>query len=82
MVFLLDLKTEATALMEAFETKVPIIAVCDTNVNPEGIAYPIPANDDAVKSIDTIMTLIAEAIKEGKKLYAERPILTPDQAKN
>jgi len=80
-IFLLDLKTEATALMEALETKVPIIAVCDTNVNPEGITYPIPANDDAVKSIDTIMTLVAEAVKEGKKLYAERPVVSPE-AKN
>jgi small subunit ribosomal protein S2 len=73
-IFILDLKTESTALTEALETKVPIIAVCDTNVNPEGIAYPIPANDDAVKSIDMIMTLVAEAVKEGKKLAVERPV--------
>lgn len=73
-VFILDLKTESTALAEALETNVPIIAVCDTNVNPEGIAYPIPANDDAVKSIDMIMTLVAEAVKEGKKLALETPV--------
>ena len=78
-VFLLDLKTEATALAEAIDTKVPIIAVCDTNVNPQGIAYPIPANDDAVKSIEIVLNLVAEAIKEGKKLYAERPILTQEK---
>ncbi len=73
-VFVLDLKTEATALAEALETKVPIVAVCDTNVNPDGVAYPIPANDDAVKSIEMIMALVAEAVKEGKKLAAETPI--------
>jgi len=76
-IFILDLKTEATALAEAVDTKVPIIAVCDTNVNPQDITYPIPANDDAVKSIEIVMNLVAEAVKEGKKLYAERPIVAP-----
>jgi small subunit ribosomal protein S2 len=61
--------------VEAIETKIPIIAICDTNVNPDKVAYVIPANDDAVKSIDLIMTLVAEAIKEGKKLAAERPVV-------
>lgn len=74
-IFILDLKTEETAFAEAKETKVPIIAVCDTNVNPDGVAYPIPANDDAVKSIELVVKLVAEAVKEGKKLYAERPIV-------
>jgi len=75
VVFILDPKTEATAFAEAIETKVPIVAVCDTNVNPEMVSYPIPANDDAVKSIELIMNLVAEAVKEGKKLAAERPIV-------
>jgi small subunit ribosomal protein S2 len=74
-IFIIDLKTEATAFAEALETNVPIVAICDTNVNPDGVAYPIPANDDAVKSIDLIMTLVAEAIKEGKKLYVDRPVM-------
>jgi small subunit ribosomal protein S2 len=78
-VFILDLKTEATALAEAVDTNVPIIAVCDTNVNPQDITYPIPANDDAVKSIEIVMNLVAEAVKEGKKLYAERPIVTQEK---
>lgn len=76
-IFILDLKTEATAYAEAIETKVPVIAVCDTNVNPENVAYPIPANDDAVKSIELIMNLVAEAVKEGKKLAAETPVVAP-----
>jgi small subunit ribosomal protein S2 len=74
-IFIIDLKTEATAFAEALETNVPIVAICDTNVNPDGVAYPIPANDDAVKSIDLIMTLVVEAIKEGKKLYVDRPVM-------
>ncbi len=76
-IFIVDLKTEATAFMEALDTKVPIVAMCDTNVNPEGITYPIPANDDAVKSIEMIVNLITEAIKEGKKLAAEKPVAPP-----
>ncbi len=76
-VFIIDLKTEVTAFAEALETKTPIVAICDTNVNPDGVSYVIPANDDAVKSIDLIMTLVAEAVKEGKKLYADRPIMPP-----
>jgi small subunit ribosomal protein S2 len=79
-VFLLDLKTESTALAEAVETKVPIIAVCDTNVNPTDVAYPIPANDDAVKSIDMILSLVADAVKQGKKLAAERPVAAAPKA--
>jgi small subunit ribosomal protein S2 len=79
-IFILDIKTETTALAEAVDTKVPIIAVCDTNVNPENVAYPIPANDDAVKSIELIMNLVAEAVKEGKKLAAEKPVVEAPKA--
>jgi len=43
------------------------VAIVDTNVNPEIITYPIPANDDAIKSIDLITSLVAQAIKEGKE---------------
>jgi small subunit ribosomal protein S2 len=79
-IFIVDLRTEATAFVEAKDTKVPVVAICDTNVNPDGVAYPIPANDDAVKSVQLITALVAEAIKEGKKLYAERPIAPPPSA--
>ncbi len=65
-VFILDVKKEKTAVAEARKRKVPIIAFCDTNINPEILTYPIPANDDAVNSIELIIKVIAEAIKEGK----------------
>jgi len=65
-IFILDAKQEKTALAEARKKKVPVIALCDTNINPDLIDYPIPANDDAVKSLDLIVKIIAEAIKEGK----------------
>lgn len=66
-VYLVDLKKEKTALREAKKMKVPIIALTDSNVNPTGVDYPIPANDDATKTIELITGLIVEAINEGRK---------------
>ena len=67
-VFIMDIKTEKTAFDEARKMGVPIVAVVDTNVNPEGVAYPIPANDDAIKAIELTLRLVGEAIKEGKEM--------------
>ncbi len=65
-IFIMDIKKEETALTEAVRCHIPIVAVCDTNVDPRDVEYIIPANDDAVKSIQMIVGLVAEAIKEGK----------------
>jgi small subunit ribosomal protein S2 len=65
-IFVLDAKKEKTAIAEARKRKITIIGFCDANTNPELLDYPIPANDDAVKSIDIITKTLAEAIKEGK----------------
>jgi len=67
VVFIWDIKHEETALSEARKKKIPIIAVCDTNVNPDGVDYIIPANDDASKTVKIILNLIKEAVEEGKK---------------
>ena len=64
--FVIDTKTEKTAVKEANVTGIPVIALCDTNVNPAGIAKVIPGNDDAIKAIDLICKLASEAIKEGR----------------
>ena len=66
-IFVCDIKKEKTAVSEAMTKNIPIVAMCDTNVNPEKINYPIPANDDAIKSIELITSLICEAVKEGIK---------------
>ena len=71
-IFILDLKLEKTARREAEKRNIPIIAVCDTNVDPFGIKYPIPANDDAMKSINIIINFLAESLKEGKALQTPR----------
>jgi len=49
-VFIVDLKTEVIAVREAERLRIPIIGLVDTNVDPEGVAYPIPGNDDAIRS--------------------------------
>jgi small subunit ribosomal protein S2 len=65
-VFVVDIKKEKTAVAEANKMKVPVIAITDTNVNPELVQYAIPANDDAVKSIEVITNLISETIKNNR----------------
>ena len=61
--FIVDIKKEKTAVREARNKKIPIVAMADTNVNPELVDYPIPANDDATKSIKFIVKTIIESIK-------------------
>lgn len=63
--FIPSVQREKTAVVEANKMNVPIIGVCDTNANPAKVAYVIPANDDAVKSITLVVDLVRDAIKEG-----------------
>ena len=65
-VFVVDIKKESTAVSEANKMNIPVIAMTDTNVNPELVEYSIPANDDAIKSIKIITDLIAKTISEAK----------------
>jgi len=66
VVFIWDIKTEQTALAEAKKKNIPIIAVCDTNVNPTDVSYVIPANDDASRTIKLTFDLIKEAVLAGR----------------
>lgn len=72
VIFIWDIKKEKTAFTEALKKKIPIVAVCDTNANPEGVKYIIPANDDASKGIKIVMNLVKEAILEGKDEAAQK----------
>ena len=60
--FIIDIKKERTALREARKKKIPVIALADTNCNPELVDFPIPANDDATKSIEFMARVITESI--------------------
>lgn len=64
--FLTDPIKDKIALAEAKKLGIPVIAIADTNCNPDNIDYPIPANDDAIKAIKLICSKIADAVIEGK----------------
>jgi small subunit ribosomal protein S2 len=65
-IFVWDVRKERTAISEAHNKKVPIIGICDTNVNPEEIEHVIPVNDDATKTIDLVMKYIADCVIDAK----------------
>lgn len=71
IVFIIDSTKEDIALNEALKLKIPIVAVVDTNGDPENIDYPIPGNDDAVRAIELFTSKVSEAILEGKKKRIE-----------
>jgi len=66
-IFIWDIKNEKTAVTEAKKKNIPIIAICDTNVNPDGIKYIIPSNDDATKTVKLLLNYIKEAVIRGKE---------------
>ena len=63
--FIVDVKREHIAVKEAHKLGIPVFAMCDTNSNPELVQFPIPANDDASKSIQLIVGVIGKAIEDG-----------------
>jgi len=66
-IFIVDINREHIAVQEAQKLGIPIIAIVDTNCDPDVVDFPIPANDDAVKSIELITSVISQAILEGEK---------------
>ena len=73
-VFIIDSTKEEIAILEAMKLNIPIVAVVDTNGDPENIDYPIPGNDDAVRAIELFASKVAEAIVEGKKDRIEKEL--------
>ncbi len=71
-VFVLDTRVEKIAVQEANRLDIPVIAIVDSNCDPDHIAYPIPGNDDAIRSIKLITSKIADACIEGAHLKAQR----------
>ena len=67
LVFIIDTNYESLAIKESIKLGIPIIAILDTNSNPDGIDYPIPGNDDARRSIDLYCNLMKETINDAKQ---------------
>ena len=64
-IFVIDINKEAIAVQEAKKLNIPVIAICDTNTDPSNVDYPVPGNDDAVRSISLYCDLIGSAILSG-----------------
>jgi len=71
-VFIVDPKREAIAVKEAQKLGIPIVAIVDTNCDPDDIDYVIPGNDDAIRAIKLFASKIADAVEEGKERFRER----------
>ncbi|MDO4220248.1 MAG: 30S ribosomal protein S2 [Candidatus Saccharibacteria bacterium] len=70
-VIVTDMIQDKNAVKEANTLHIPVFAICDTNVDPSEVDYPIPANDDAIKGVKLILDYFAQAIKEGKAKVAK-----------
>jgi len=83
LIFVIDTNYESLAIKEAIKLNIPIIAILDTNSNPENIDYPIPGNDDARRSIELYCNLIKETIHNAKKdLPNETESQSQDKSRN
>ena len=70
-VIVVDINKEHVAVAEANKLGIPVFAIVDTNTDPRKVAFPIPANDDASKSIDVVLSYLTEAIAEGLEIRKE-----------
>ena len=68
IIFIIDPHKEKIAVAEARRLEIPVVAVVDTNCNPEEIDYPIPANDDAIRAVKLLSSKIADAVVEGQQI--------------
>ena len=71
-VFVIDPRREAIVIREARKLGIPVVALVDTNCNPDEVDYVIPGNDDAIRSCGLIIRAIAAGVMEGKQLFSER----------
>ena len=65
IVFVIDTNKEAIAVQEANKLRIPVVAVLDSNSSPDGIAYPVPGNDDAMRAIHLYCELVAQSVLDG-----------------
>merc|ERR1712086_961136 len=78
LVFIIDTNYESLAIAESVKLGIPIVAILDSNSNPDNIDYPIPGNDDARRSIDLYCNLIKETINNAKKVAPSKSEEKPD----
>lgn len=80
-VFVVDIITDVNAVREANKLGIPIVAIVDTNADPSQVTYPVPANDDAIKTIQLMADYVHNAIDEGKARAAKAaPVIDKDES--
>ena len=80
VVWVVDTNKEHIAVGEARKLNIPVVAILDTNCDPDVVDYPIPANDDAIRSVTVLTRVIASAVAEGLKARSQAGKTTGDQA--
>ena len=65
VIFIIDVPREEIAIQEATKLKIPVVAICDSNANPNGVTYPVPGNDDALRAIELYCELVSGAVLDG-----------------
>jgi small subunit ribosomal protein S2 len=65
ILFIIDVPREELAIQEATKLKIPVVAICDSNANPNGVTYPVPGNDDALRAIELYCDLISASVLDG-----------------
>jgi small subunit ribosomal protein S2 len=71
MIFIVDTRKEKIALKEANKLGIPLVGICDTNADPDRIEYPIPGNDDAIRSIRVFASYVADTVLDAKAIVLE-----------
>lgn len=72
--FVVDILEEANAVKEATKLGIPVVAMVDTNADPSKVAYPVPATDDAIKSIEIITGYVTAAVSAGRAEHAKKNV--------
>jgi small subunit ribosomal protein S2 len=72
LMFVVDSNEESTAVSEARKLNIPIVAICDSNCDPDLVDYPIPGNDDAIRAVRLFCSIIADAVLEGKGVIEKK----------
>jgi small subunit ribosomal protein S2 len=82
LLFIIDVGREDAAVREANLLKIPIVAMVDTNCNPQNVDYVIPSNDDAIRAIKLLVAKVADAVLEGKAMRKEENPEQPEDIKS
>lgn len=82
LMFVVDPHEEATAVAEARKLDIPIVAICDTNCDPDLVTHPIPGNDDAIRAVKLFCSIIADAILEGRGVIEKKDEAPADETQH